>query len=373
MSDELVTFGPEGADTGTDEGADTEQQGAEGQEEKPREPHSRTRAHAADGRFDGPAPKPPEKKPEPEPKPEPKKEPEKPAAPARLKFKVPKDDGSGEEDVELTPEEAGRRLAEARQLARARDEERQERQKAEKEATAFRRLTEGLKNGKDRAQLMRNFVRESGLSPEEAEDFFAEALHGEMTEKKLTPEQKRLRELEEREAQREEQERTEKAEAEFVKHAETVRAKEAEYSKVWGEALAKSGLPQTPALLADIARHHLVNRKRGLTLTADELVGFATGELDRSLDARAKGLTPEQFAKRFPELAKAQAAHLEDMEPEALLKAYPKLGPKLLKHFREKARARSQPGVGATRPPAPRAAPTQPEAYAPVRYDEWSR
>lgn len=366
----LTTFGDDaGGDDGgqggvggtaTSAAAGTQQTGQE-----QREPHSRTRAHDGQGRFAGPAPTPPAPKPDKDPAPP-------PAAPARLKIRVPKDDGSGEDEIDLTPEEAGQRMAEARKLVAARDQERQGREKAEKEGQAFRRLTEGLKDGKNRAQLMRNFVRESGLSAEEAEEFFAEALHGELTDSALTPEQRRLRELEEREQQRVEEERTQKATAEFKKFSDASRSKEAEYSKLWGEALKKTGLPATPALLADIAKHHLLNKKKGYSLTADELASHASAEFDRGLGHRLKDVPAEEFAKRFPDVAKAWTSRTEDMDAEAFLKAHPKMQGKLLKHFREKARARPAPGVGVSRPPARAPAPKASEDSPPVYYDRWT-
>lgn len=361
MSNDLVTFGPEGAvDSGGQEGGDSGTQGGDAGGQ--REQHSRTRAHDEQGRFAGPAPKP---------KTEPKAKETPPPAPARLKFRVPKEEGEGEEELELTPEEASQRLAEARKLARARDEERAAREKAEKEGAAFRRLTAGLKDGQSRAQLLRGFMRDSGLSAEEAEDALAEALHGELEERSLSPEQRRIRELEEREAQREEEERTRKADAEMEAFTKAARAKEAEYSKVWGEALEKTGLPKTPELLADIARHHILNKKKGLSLTADELANYASARFDAGLGVRLKGVSGEEFAKRFPEAAKAWQERTENMDAEAFLAAHPKMGPKLLKHFREKARARTTPGVGASRPP-PRSAQSQ-ASGTPVYYDEWGR
>lgn len=358
--DNMTTFGDDGGGDTTVDTPDTGTQPGQQQQpaaETPRDHHASHQERGPDGKFSGPA------------APSVKAEP-----PARLKFRMAREDGSGEEELELTQEEAAQRLAEARKLAKEREKERAQTQQLQREAQAMKRLQEGLKDGKGRAQLFRDFVRQSGMSAEQAEDFFAEVLHAELTEQRLTPEQQRIRELEAEVEGRRRQDQETKAEAEFKQFTETTRTKEAEYSKLWGEALTKTGLPPTSKLLADIGTHYITQKKNGLTLTADELAQYAVGEFDRGLAARLKDLKPEVLGKRFPDLVKAWSGHVDAMEPEAFLKAHPEMGKKLLRHYRALAQAKAKPGVGAVRPPARAQQPAQrrQDEETPQRYDAWN-
>lgn len=366
MSDDLVTYNDDGMvvpeaeteETHVEKAPPAAKAAPKAKETQPEPDEKPERQRGADGKFLAV---------EPEKKPEPKKE--EPPKPARLKLRVPKDDGSGEDEVEMDEREVAQRLADARRLSAQHEKERGAREAAEREGKAYRSLVEGLKSGEKPGALLRDFIRESGLSAEAAEDALADALAAELEEQSLTPEQKELRELRAREAKRQDEAKRTEAQKKAAEFEKTVREKAETHAKVWGEALTKTGLPASPGLLADIARHDFTNRKKGLTLTSDELAAHVAGEFDRGLQARLKDVTPESLEKRLPELTKAWRAQVDAMPPADFIKAHPQQARALLKHFREQARAKPGPSVGPTRP-APRA-PAKPEGEAPVFYPEW--
>lgn len=296
-----------------------------------------------------------------------------PPAPERRKFRVPKDDGSGHDELELTDDEVAQRVADARKLVVENARERQEHEKQAREIKGVKGFIDALKAGKSREQALLGLMRSTGMSEEDCEDTLAVALHGYVKDAELTPEQRRIKELEDFKAQHEEREREEAATAEVRQFEETTRSRAEEYSALWGQALAKTGLPATPELLADIGREHMLNLKRGLKLTADELASYVNQKHDRDLGLRLKDFTPEEFAKRFPDAAKAWTARTDEMEPAAFMKAHPAMAKKLLVHYRTLARAAGRsPAVGSTRP-AVRTAPTpKPADDAPRFYDRFN-
>ena len=375
----LTQFGDEGAvetPEAGDQGEGAADAGDQGQPEQ-REPQTRntrewpsdgSRPRGADGKFQGANPGAPAEKPK---APE-AKQPVTQPAPERRKFRVPKDDGSGHEELLLTDDEVAQRVADARRLSADIAREREERAQQEREALGIQRFVKDLKGGKSREQALLGLMRSTGLSEEECEDVLVQALHGYVVDGELTPEQRRLKELEEYRAQQEEKQQRAQADAEHQQFVEKTNRKAEEYAKTWKEALDMTGWPATPEMLADIGREHLLNRKRGINLTPAELASFVTQKHDRALGMRLKDLPAEEFAKRFPDAAKGWQERMDAMEPADFAKAHPSLAKKMLVYFREMVRTKKggAPGVGATRPaPRPAPAPRQAEDDAPRFYD----
>ena len=281
---------------------------------------------------------------------------------------MPKEDGSGHDELLLTDDEVAQRVADARKLAAENARERAAREQQAREAQGVQRFVTDLKAGKSREQALLGLMRSTGMSEEDCEDVLVQALHGYVVDAELTPEQRRIKELEDFKAQEEEKQRRTQADAEHQTFVANTNKKAEEYAKTWTEALGMTGYPATPELLADIGREHLLNRKRGINLTAAELASYVTQKHDRHLGLRLKDLPAAEFEKRFPDAAKAWTARTDEMAPEDFLKAHPSMGKKLLLHFRTVAR-KPGPAVGASRP-APRAVPARREDdEAPRFYD----
>lgn len=328
-------------------------QGAPAQRNTREWPSDGSRPRGDDGRFQGATPT--DGKPAPAAG-KPQATPAPPPAPERRKFRVPKEDGSGHDELLLTDDEVAQRVADARKLAAENARERAAREQQAREAQGVQRFVTDLKAGKSREQALLGLMRSTGMSEEDCEDVLVQALHGYVVDAELTPEQRRIKELEDFKAQEEEKQRRTQADAEHQTFVANTNKKAEEYAKTWTEALGMTGYPATPELLADIGREHLLNRKRGINLTAAELASYVTQKHDRHLGLRLKDLPAAEFEKRFPDAAKAWTARTDEMAPEDFLKAHPSMGKKLLLHFRTVAR-KPGPAVGAPRP-APRAAPT---------------
>lgn len=336
-------------------------------------PSDGTRQRGPDGKFQGEKPaQPASDKPKETPTGGKPPAPAAPPAPERRKFRVPTSDG-GHEELLLTDDEVAQRVADARRLSSEIAKERQERAQQEREAHGIQRFVKDLKEGKSREQALLGLMRSTGLSEEDCEDVLVQALHGYVVDAELTPEQRRLKELESFKAQQEEQQRQAQADAEFQRFSEATNKKAEEYAKTWKEALDMTGWPATPEMLADIAKEHLLNKKLGTNLTAAELASFVTQKHDRALGMRLKDLPAAEFAKRFPDAAKGWTDRLNAMEPAEFLKAHKDLGKKLLLHFRQQAQANKRaPGVGATRPQLRTAPPQRPSEPEPMFYDRFN-
>lgn len=224
-------------------------------------------------------------------------EPTKEEAPKRRveKFKFKIDGQEIEEDVDLDDKEALQRDLQLSRAAKKRMLEAQEdRRKAFEIVQAFE---------KDPANILR---RLGTKGREAAENFLLEQLE----EERLSPEQKRMKELEERLNKYElsEKEQREQIEAQRMQAMEV---KEAEnYQKIIIESLKKSGLPQTPDAAKKMAYLLKKNLELGLDLTAEELAEEAKKEVTGYLGSLFGNADAETIIKAFgPEILKKIRAY----------------------------------------------------------------
>lgn len=139
-----------------------------------------------------------------------------------------------------------------------------------------------------------------------------EVVQGLMEQEKLTPEQRRIRELEAAEA-----ERQAKAKEEQEKAAKTeTEAEQARYSeKLNGEIkglLEKGRLPQDPYVvkrLASLMFDHLEAGGDAEGLAAEDFLPLLNDTLKREHEAYLGKLTGEQIAEQFPEMAAKVRKH----------------------------------------------------------------
>lgn len=210
-----------------------------------------------------------------------------------------------------------------------------------RERGAYSKFEEAAKLRKDAEQMMRDFEEgltdpaqfrkrleanftKQGLKPAEARakarDILAHSLGGLLQEDELSPEQRRLQELEEREAARQREEEDARAEQELEEHRAVVREKKEVFVKRLGSALmkAKEGpLPVTEAAMQAMGKHLLASMRHGVECTDEELVGVFEEELRGNVGATLGQMEFADIERLFPDvvrkvhaglLAKRQAA-----------------------------------------------------------------
>lgn len=173
----------------------------------------------------------------------------------RLKYTI--DGQDVEEEVDFSDKEAIRKKL---QLAYAAEKRLGE---AKTVKTRANELIHALENNPS------EFLAKLGPKGKEAaEAFLLEHIKKEM----MTPEQRKIMELEQFKAQTE-AERKKAADLEAKKKQDDITKHHAEkFQTTIIDALAKSGLPKTPGLVREVARHMKTALERGIELTPDDLV-----------------------------------------------------------------------------------------------------
>lgn len=247
----------------------------------------------------------------PAPKPEGQDE-EQPAAPQKVRVKY-KANGQDVEE-ELDHETLATRLARERGAYSKFEEA----AKARKEAEQIRKdFEEGLTDpAQFRKRLEANFVRQ-GAKPEEARtrarDILAHSLGQLLQEDDLSPEQRRLRELEEREAQRQREEEDALAEQEAEEHRAVVREKAKAFTQRLAGALQKAkegALPVTEASMQAMGKHLLANMKNGVECTDEELVEIHAEEVRGNVGATLGQMDFADIKRLFPDVVRKVHAGL---------------------------------------------------------------
>lgn len=165
------------------------------------------------------------------------------------------------------------------------------------EAAQMRKDLEEIKelSAKDR----RGALKKLGWSDQEIRDFAESALYQDLEQEKLSPEQRRIRELEAREKEREETDRKSKAEAEEKELQELTKQKLDDIGGRIMAALEKVGLPKESAPWAVKRMAALVARAdaEGFDLSAEQLASVVRGEFDAEARAFTASMPPEQLAE----------------------------------------------------------------------------
>lgn len=260
-----------------------------------------------------------------------------PEAPTRVKVKY-KANGQDVEE-ELDHDTLAARLAREKGAYSKFEEASRLRKEAERIQQDFEA---GLSNpAQFRARLEANFAKR-GMDKHEAREevrkLFAYGLSGILDEDDLSPEQRRLRELEARERQREEEEegrRAEAARAEFGKKVEAKRQEFTQRISAAMQAAAKGGLPVDEESMRVMGRHLLASMRHGVGCTEAELVAVYEADLDAGVGSRLKGLSFTQLKERYPELVRTVHAGLREQR------------------VKQPGVARPVPSVGASRPAEP--------------------
>lgn len=251
-----------------------------------------------------------------------------PGAPA------PKEDGQGTEETPAPPAKVrvkykanGQDVEEeldhdtlATRLARERGaySKFEEAAKARKEAEQLRKdFEEGLADPVQfRKRLEANFTKQ-GLKPDaaraKAREILAHSLGGLLQEDELSPEQRRLAELEEREAARAREEEEALAEQELEEHRGVVREKAKAFTQRLGAALqrAKAGpIPVTESAMKAMGAHLLANMKHGVQMTDEELVEVHHEEVRGNVNAVLTEMEFSDIERMFPDLVRKVHAGL---------------------------------------------------------------
>lgn len=210
-----------------------------------------------------------------------------------------------------------------------------------RERGAYSKFEEAAKLRKDAEQMLRDFEEgltkpetfrkrleanfaKQGLKPEEARakarDILAHSLGQLLQEDDLSPEQRRLQELEEREALRQQEEEDARAEEALEEHRAEVRERAKVFQQRLGSALmkAKEGpIPVTEAAMQAMGRHLLANMRHGVEMTDEELVDVFQEEVRGNVGATLGQMEFADIERLFPDvvrkvhaglLAKRQAA-----------------------------------------------------------------
>lgn len=229
--------------------------------------------------------------------------------PQLKKFKLKVDGEEFEEELDLSNEaELTKRLQMAKAAEKRISQAKSEKQKALEILKAFEDGTLFEKHPKNR---------------ELAEKFLLKQLESEM----LTPEQKRMKELEEfyNQKTKEEQEFKTRQEQEAAKAQEAKVAQQ--FQKTIIDALDKSGLPKTPDLAKRMAYLMKKNLELGISLSSDDLVSEVKAEITgliQSLVGSAQGdqlvaLLGDDAAKKLRaydvQRLKAQMGQTKKSEP----------------------------------------------------------
>lgn len=150
-------------------------------------------------------------------------------------------------------------------------------------------------------------VSELGLTDEQAHELAYGRLSGFVEEQNLTPEQKQLRhrqmELEAREAKIREAEEAREAQEQDRRTEATLRL----LTKEVPARLDAAGLPKDGAIIAMVTQHLRDAEAAGMELSPETVaraVDLANEDLASNLVRIANTLSPEQAAKRFPDLAR---------------------------------------------------------------------
>ena len=111
---------------------------------------------------------------------------------------------------------------------------------------------------------------ELGIDPETIKKFAEEYLSGEIEKAQMTPEQRRLKELEEKLAAKEAEEKKREEEARQAEYEKLTSQYEAQYEKEIPDALQKAGLPTTPKTVAQVAHYLSTALEMGYELPISE-------------------------------------------------------------------------------------------------------
>lgn len=161
-----------------------------------------------------------------------------------------------------------------------------------------------------RKRLEANLVKQ-GAKPEEARarvrDILAHSLGELLHEDDLSPEQRRLRELEEREAQRQQEDEDARAEAALEEHRAEVRERAKAFQQRLGAALmkAKQGpLPVTEAAMRAMGQHLLASMRNGVGCTDEELVEVFNDEVRGNVGATLGQMEFSDIERLFPDVVR---------------------------------------------------------------------
>lgn len=145
-----------------------------------------------------------------------------------------------------------------------------------------------------------------GKAREIAEKILLEQLNDEM----MSPEEKTARDREAKLKKYEEQEEKSRAEQEAAEKEQAMNKYRAQFETTIVEALKKSNLPATPALVAEMARLQMKKLALGIELDADDLAAEVRKNKTSVLTALAKDATPEQLiALLGPDIANKIRKH----------------------------------------------------------------
>jgi hypothetical protein len=225
------------------------------------------------------------------------------ATPTAKKYRI-KSKSGGEEEVEADDEAIRAALSAHREVHHRLRSVAEERKKLEAERAAFQKERETLASVWKDPVALRKYLHEQVTDPTEAHRIKVQLLKLDLDEQKLSPEQKRLRELEEREALRAketEKAAKEKAEAEIRAKVEALRPA---FVKQLTTILDMGGIPATEHALSRMAEAWRDNKRDNLGMSDQELAEYVKEGLDSELDARLgdKALTDEIFERRYPQV-----------------------------------------------------------------------
>lgn len=258
-------------------------------------------------------------------------------APQLKKFKLKVDGEEFEEELDLSNEaELVKRLQLAKAAEKRIGQAKSEKQKAMEILQAF-----------EKGDLLKKHPKAREL----AEQFLLEQLEAEM----MTPEQKKLRELE---TYKEQVEREKKEQADAAAKAEAQKQEQIlaeRFQKTIIDALDKSGLPKTPEMAKRAAYLLKKNMELGLTLSADDLVMEMKSEamnIIKSLVGSAEGeqiisMLGEDVAKKIrawdvKKLKEGLGAKAEKKEKAAEPIAKKDGKPLTIEEWKEQVRARAR-------------------------------
>lgn len=155
-------------------------------------------------------------------------------------------------------------------------------------------------------------MERTGATKQEAtarvKDLLTDTLHGFLKEEAEDPRDRELRELREKEQERERQTKEAQSQEELAASKERIRAKGEQLYSTLKEALLaaqKGGLPVDETTLRLMGQHYLRNARHNIGCTPQELVALYEEDLDRDVGARTASLTYAQAKARYPKLVRA--------------------------------------------------------------------
>lgn len=227
----------------------------------------------------------------------------------RIKFKWTKSRATGEEVEEEATLDDVARWRSSHHTMHAKFEEAS---KLRKEAEQIQRdFEDGLTKPDAFRKMLEANLRKQGMDAraarEQVRETLAMTLAGLLDEDDLSPEQRELRELREREAARAREEEEAEATTRLEQHKESVRQKAAVWAEKIGGALKAAkdgGLPVTDSAIRAMSGHLSASMRHGVGCTEAELVEVYREDLRQNTGATIAAMDFADIRRLFPDVVK---------------------------------------------------------------------